>query len=105
MILKLSYCCFLSRYLATRLAAQVSCQPFRKHTGGPPSAAEMFKTDKLKAFVNERLSAAADEIFSLFDQTIKEYEEAVFRSKQEVDHQRRRAGWKGNRLTFTSGQL
>ncbi|XP_030269492.1 zinc finger protein 84-like isoform X1 [Sparus aurata] len=54
----------------------------------------MFKTDKLKAFVNERLSAAADEIFSLFDQTIKEYEEAVFRSKQEVDHQRRRAGWK-----------
>ncbi|XP_070822552.1 endothelial zinc finger protein induced by tumor necrosis factor alpha-like [Chaetodon trifascialis] len=54
----------------------------------------MFRTDKLKALVNERLTAAAEELFSIFEQTIKEYEETVFRLKQEVDQQRRRAGGK-----------
>uniref|UniRef100_A0A8C9ZTQ6 Zinc finger protein 664-like n=1 Tax=Sander lucioperca TaxID=283035 RepID=A0A8C9ZTQ6_SANLU len=55
----------------------------------------MFKTEKLKALVNERLKAAAEDIFSIFETTIKDYEEIVFRSKQEVDQQRRRlAGWK-----------
>ncbi|XP_074469153.1 uncharacterized protein LOC141754153 [Sebastes fasciatus] len=47
----------------------------------------MFKTEKLKALVNERLKAAAEEIFSIFETTIKDYEEIVFRSKQEVDQQ------------------
>ncbi|XP_059210510.1 zinc finger protein 32-like [Centropristis striata] len=50
----------------------------------------MFKTEKLKALLNERLKAAAEDIFSIFETTIKEYEEAVFRSKQDVDQQRRR---------------
>lgn len=80
----------------------VFCQPVRRiqgtvrQTGGLLSSAEMFKTEKLKALVNERLKAAAEDIFSIFETTIKDYEEIVFRSKQEVDQQRRRlAGWKG----------
>lgn len=56
----------------------------------------MFKPDEIKALVNERLTAAAEEIFSIFEQTIKEYEEIAFRSKQEIDQQRRLDGWKGN---------
>lgn len=87
---------FLSRYLATSASESVRCQPVRKRTGGPLSPAEMFKTDKLKALVGERLTAAAEEIFSIFEQTIKEYEEAVFRSQQEVEQQRRQPGWRGN---------
>ena len=51
----------------------------------------MFKTEKLKALVNERLKAAAEEIFSIFETTIKDYEEIVFRSKQEVDQQQQEA--------------
>ncbi|XP_035507979.1 zinc finger protein 32-like [Morone saxatilis] len=51
----------------------------------------MFKIDKLKALVSERLTAAAEDIFNLFEQTIKEYEQ--LRSK-DVDQQRRLAGWK-----------
>ncbi|XP_040895543.1 zinc finger protein 32-like [Toxotes jaculatrix] len=54
----------------------------------------MFKTGQLKALVNERLKAAAEEIFSLFEQTLKDYEEEVFRSKQEIDQQRGLVGWK-----------
>ncbi|XP_039987002.1 zinc finger and SCAN domain-containing protein 2-like [Xiphias gladius] len=54
----------------------------------------MFKTEQLKALVNERLKAAAEEIFSLFEQTLKDYEEEVFRSKQELDQRRGLAGWK-----------
>ncbi|KAM9366705.1 uncharacterized protein ABDE67_002841 [Symphorus nematophorus] len=50
----------------------------------------MFKMDKLRALVSERLTAAAEDIFSLFEQTIKEYEETVLRSKQQVDQQQRR---------------
>ncbi|XP_068431173.1 gastrula zinc finger protein XlCGF28.1-like [Clinocottus analis] len=51
----------------------------------------MFKTDTLKALVNERLKAAAEEIFRIFETTIKDYEDIVFRSKQEADQQRRKA--------------
>ncbi|KAM6950034.1 uncharacterized protein PEZ65_021188 [Lycodopsis pacificus] len=47
----------------------------------------MFKTDKLKAQVNERLKAAAEEIFGIFERTIKDYEEIVL---QQVDQQRSR---------------
>ncbi|KAG7236009.1 hypothetical protein INR49_001407 [Caranx melampygus] len=62
----------------------------------------MFKTEQLKALVNERLMAAAEEIFSLFERTIKDYEDEVFRSKQQqqqqqhIDHQPRPAGWKAH---------
>ncbi|TKS69992.1 Zinc finger protein [Collichthys lucidus] len=53
----------------------------------------MLNRDKLKALVSERLSAAAEEIFSIFEQTIRDYEETVSRSKQELDQQRRLQGW------------
>lgn len=61
----------------------------------------MFKTQQLKALVNERLKAAAEEIFSLFERTIKDYEDEVFRSQQQqqqqrIDPQPRAAGCKGN---------
>ncbi|XP_034727499.1 histone-lysine N-methyltransferase PRDM9-like isoform X2 [Etheostoma cragini] len=67
-----------------------------RQTGGSLlSSAEMFKTEKLKALVHERLKAAAEDIFIIFETTIKDYEEIVFRSKQEFDQQQRRlAGWK-----------
>lgn len=48
----------------------------------------MFKTDEIKALVTERLTAAAEDIFNIFEQTLKEYEEVVFRSKQKIDQQR-----------------
>ncbi|XP_074522897.1 uncharacterized protein LOC141788012 [Halichoeres trimaculatus] len=48
----------------------------------------MFKTDELKALVRERLTAAAEEIFNIFEKTLKEYEETVFRSKQQQEQQR-----------------
>lgn len=61
----------------------------------------MFKAEKLKALVNERLKAAAEEIFSLFEKTIKDYEEEVFRSKQEKEQQRLLAGRKGDNGTHS----
>lgn len=82
-----------SRYLATQWAAG---QPVNRRTGGAASAAEMFKTEKLRALVNERLKAAAEEIFSLFEQTVRDYEEEVIRSKQELDQQQRRSVCEGN---------
>lgn len=84
----------ISRYLATQRA--LLSQPVRVQTGRRLSSAEMFKPDEIKALVSERLTAAAEEIFSIFEQTIKEYEEIAFRSKQEIDQQRRLDGWKGN---------
>ncbi|CAI5645759.1 zinc finger protein 397 [Oreochromis niloticus] len=55
----------------------------------------MFKTEKLRAVVNERLQAAAEEIFNLFEEAVRDYEKEVFRSKQEVEQQRRSlAEWK-----------
>ncbi|KAK7889181.1 hypothetical protein WMY93_024741 [Mugilogobius chulae] len=37
----------------------------------------------LRAFVSERLTAAAEEIFALVERTIVEYEEELCRSKEE----------------------
>ncbi|XP_022049221.1 zinc finger protein 32-like [Acanthochromis polyacanthus] len=54
----------------------------------------MFKTEKLKALVNDRLKAAAEEIFILFERTIREYEEEVFGSSRQMEQQRRTAGWR-----------
>ncbi|CAJ1082898.1 zinc finger protein 180-like [Xyrichtys novacula] len=42
----------------------------------------MSKVQKLKDFVNQRLSAAAEEIFELFERTILEYEEKLCGSKE-----------------------
>uniref|UniRef100_A0A3B3ZD93 C2H2-type domain-containing protein n=1 Tax=Periophthalmus magnuspinnatus TaxID=409849 RepID=A0A3B3ZD93_9GOBI len=41
------------------------------------------KGQTLRALVNERLTAAAEEIFALFERTIAEYEEELCRSKEE----------------------
>ncbi|XP_072308142.1 uncharacterized protein [Eucyclogobius newberryi] len=43
----------------------------------------MSKSQKLRVLVNARLTAAADEIFALFETTITEFEEELRRSKEE----------------------
>ena len=47
----------------------------------------MSSVEYLREFVNERLTAAAEEIFRVFKKTIVEYEE-------EIDRQRRLFIWK-----------
>ncbi|KAI4813063.1 hypothetical protein KUCAC02_024415 [Chaenocephalus aceratus] len=42
----------------------------------------------LRAFVNERLTAAADEIFHCFERTILKYEDEASSSKQEIERLR-----------------
>lgn len=50
---------------------------------------KMSKVQKLRSLVNQRLTAAVEEIFGLFERTIAEYEEEVSRSKQENERQRK----------------
>lgn len=52
----------------------------------------------LRAFVNERLNAAAEEIFQVFEGTIAKYEEEASSCKQEVERLR------GLVLEFVSNQ-
>ncbi|XP_070777272.1 uncharacterized protein [Enoplosus armatus] len=49
----------------------------------------MLKLDTLRLFVDQRLTAATDDIFRRFARTIAEYECEVFRLKQETERQRR----------------
>ncbi|XP_078112520.1 uncharacterized protein LOC144521785 [Sander vitreus] len=49
----------------------------------------MSKVQMLRAFVNQRLTAAAEEIFGLFERTIAEYEEVLCRSKEENERQQK----------------
>ncbi|XP_037622319.1 zinc finger protein 771-like [Sebastes umbrosus] len=49
----------------------------------------MSKVEMLRAFVNQRLTAAADEIFELFERTIAEYEEELEFSSRENHRQRK----------------
>uniref|UniRef100_UPI003AABB8E1 uncharacterized protein n=1 Tax=Centroberyx gerrardi TaxID=166262 RepID=UPI003AABB8E1 len=49
----------------------------------------MSKVQKLRASVKQRLTAAVEEIFGLFERTIAEYEEEVSRSKEQNDRQRK----------------
>lgn len=42
----------------------------------------------LRALVNERLNAAVEEIFELFERTLVEYEEELCRSKDVIERQR-----------------
>ncbi|XP_062291797.1 oocyte zinc finger protein XlCOF22-like [Scomber scombrus] len=49
----------------------------------------MSKVQMLRASVNQRLTAAAEEIFVLFERTIAEYEEELSRSKEENERQRK----------------
>ena len=51
---------------------------------------KMSKVQMLRAFVNQRLTAAAEEIFELFERTIAEYEEELCRSKKENERQQKR---------------
>ncbi|XP_078020009.1 uncharacterized protein LOC117245847 isoform X4 [Epinephelus lanceolatus] len=50
----------------------------------------MSKVQMLRALVKQRLTAAAEEIFGLFERTIAEYEEELCRSKEENERQRKR---------------
>lgn len=43
----------------------------------------------LRLLINQRLSAAAEDIFRVFGRTIAAYEEEISRSKLEIDRQRR----------------
>lgn len=45
----------------------------------------MSKVQTLRAIVTQRLTAAADEIFELFQRTIAEYEEEVWRQRKLLD--------------------
>uniref|UniRef100_A0A3Q3M179 C2H2-type domain-containing protein n=1 Tax=Labrus bergylta TaxID=56723 RepID=A0A3Q3M179_9LABR len=47
----------------------------------------MSKVQMMRAFVNQRLTDAAEEIFDLFEGTIAEYEEQLRRSKEENERQ------------------
>nr|XP_033465326.1 zinc finger and SCAN domain-containing protein 12-like isoform X3 [Epinephelus lanceolatus] len=49
----------------------------------------MSKVQMLGALVKQRLTAAAEEIFGLFERTIAEYEEELCRSKEENERQRK----------------
>ncbi|XP_076020522.1 uncharacterized protein LOC143011511 [Genypterus blacodes] len=49
----------------------------------------MSKIDMLRLLINQRLTAAAEEIFEVFGRTLAEYEEEISRSKMEIDRQRR----------------
>ncbi|XP_034734845.1 involucrin-like [Etheostoma cragini] len=50
----------------------------------------MCKVQMLRALVEQRLTAAAEEIFGLFERTIAEYEEELCRSKEENERHRKR---------------
>ncbi|XP_074543325.1 uncharacterized protein LOC141803261 [Halichoeres trimaculatus] len=56
------------------------------HKGGKLT---MSKVQMLRFLVNQRLSAAAEEIFELFERTIAEYEEQLCRSKEENQRQQK----------------
>ncbi|CAB1333576.1 unnamed protein product, partial [Coregonus sp. 'balchen'] len=49
----------------------------------------MSKIELLRLFLNERLTAAADEIFGTIEKTIVEYQEEVSRTKEENNRLRR----------------
>ncbi|KAM6919916.1 uncharacterized protein PEZ65_011942 [Lycodopsis pacificus] len=49
----------------------------------------MSEVQMLRCLVNQRLTAAAEEIFGLFERTIAEYEEELSRSKEENERQLR----------------
>lgn len=46
------------------------------------------KVELLRSLVEQRLTAAAEEIFGLFERTIAEYEEELCRTKEENQRQR-----------------
>ena len=49
----------------------------------------MCKVQMLRALVKQRLTAAAEEIFGLFERTIAEYEEEVCRLREDNERQQK----------------
>ncbi|TDH09803.1 hypothetical protein EPR50_G00092530 [Perca flavescens] len=49
----------------------------------------MTKVQMLRSLVEQRLTAAAEEIFGLFERTIAEYEEELCRSKEKNERQQK----------------
>ncbi|KAM6903938.1 uncharacterized protein PEZ65_018717 isoform 2-T2 [Lycodopsis pacificus] len=49
----------------------------------------MSKVQMLRCLVNQRLTAAAEEIFGVFERTIAEYEEQLSRSQEQNERQRK----------------
>ncbi|XP_034026871.1 zinc finger protein 250-like [Thalassophryne amazonica] len=46
---------------------------------------EMFSSQSLRNFINERLCAVADEIFGVFEQTLVVFEEEILRQRRVID--------------------
>ncbi|XP_074543345.1 uncharacterized protein LOC141803282 [Halichoeres trimaculatus] len=65
------------------------CGTYRANGRGFFNCLKMSKTQILRGFINQRLSAAAEEIFELFERTIAEYEEQLCRAKEENQRQRK----------------
>ncbi|XP_074543352.1 uncharacterized protein LOC141803288 [Halichoeres trimaculatus] len=68
--------------------------PLDTHRGarvseGVQVTVKMFQVQTLRGFINQRLSAAAEEIFELFERTIAEYEEQLCRAKEENQRQKK----------------
>ncbi|KAK7907241.1 hypothetical protein WMY93_015853 [Mugilogobius chulae] len=61
----------------------------------------MSKSQKFRALVNARLSAAADEIFALFERTIAEFEEEICRYKKTENERRLVSAHKSNSTVQT----
>lgn len=55
----------------------------------PYFSVNMSKIEMLRLLINQRLTAAAEEIFLVFGKTIALYEEEISRSRREIDRQRR----------------
>ncbi|KAJ0000593.1 hypothetical protein NQD34_012435 [Periophthalmus magnuspinnatus] len=64
--------------------APINCSPAQMETEADGDHCnQVQKGQTLRALVNERLTAAAEEIFALFERTTAEYEEELCRSQEE----------------------
>lgn len=67
----------------------------------------MSKAEVLRALVKQRLNAAAEEIFALFEKTMEEYEQEIrlHRSRQPDGHAAKSRGGPHGALPETDGRL
>ncbi|XP_073319762.1 uncharacterized protein [Pagrus major] len=87
----------LRRHMTIHRGETVSLQPLYKtdptahirgtdvFSGGTTCRRNMSKVQTLRVFVKQRLTAAAEEIFELFERTIAEYEEELGRHRKLLD--------------------
>ena len=54
-----------------------------------PISLTMFSRESFREFVNERLTAAAEEIFRVVERTVVEYEEEIIRQRRLLDIMRK----------------